>query len=88
MIQSNELTLVKQGSTWAITSKTQPATPNDPPSSSLVKTLVKDPLKPFDPPSHPRTFVVFSKFHLNTSDSPNVKVVQFVDGHNFMLSGI
>jgi hypothetical protein len=26
---------------------------------------------------------VLSKFHLNTSNSPKVKVVQFVDGHNF-----
>jgi hypothetical protein len=51
--------------------------------SSLFKTLVKDPLKPFDPPSHSRTFAVLSKFHLNTSNSPNVKVVQFDDGHNF-----
>jgi hypothetical protein len=75
--------LVKQGPTWAITSKTQPTTPNDPPWSTLVKTLVKGPLKPFDPPSHPRTFVAFSKFHLNTSNSPHVKVVQFVVGHNF-----
>jgi hypothetical protein len=29
------------------------------------------------------TFVAFSKFHLNTSKSPNVKVVCFVEGHNF-----
>jgi hypothetical protein len=29
------------------------------------------------------TFVAFSKFHLNTSKSPNTKVVQFVEGHNF-----
>jgi hypothetical protein len=31
----------------------------------------------------PGTFVTFSKFHLNTSKSPNVKVVYFVEGHNF-----
>jgi hypothetical protein len=31
----------------------------------------------------PGTFAVFSKFHLNTSKSPNVKVVCFVEGHNF-----
>jgi hypothetical protein len=31
----------------------------------------------------PETFVAFSKFHLNTSKSPNVKVVYFVEGHNF-----
>jgi hypothetical protein len=26
---------------------------------------------------------VFSKFHLNTSNAPNIKVVQFIAGHNF-----
>jgi hypothetical protein len=29
------------------------------------------------------TFATFSKFHLNTSKSPNMKVVQFFEGHNF-----
>jgi hypothetical protein len=29
------------------------------------------------------TFAAFSKFHLNTSKSTNMKVVQFVEGHNF-----
>jgi hypothetical protein len=29
------------------------------------------------------TFAAFSKFHLNTSNSPNVKVVYFVEEHNF-----
>jgi hypothetical protein len=29
------------------------------------------------------TFAAFSKFHLNTSKSPNIKVVQFFKGHNF-----
>jgi hypothetical protein len=29
------------------------------------------------------TFDVFSKFHLNISKSPNIKVVQFFEGHNF-----
>jgi hypothetical protein len=29
------------------------------------------------------TFAAFSEFHLNTSKSPNVKVVRFVEGHNF-----
>jgi hypothetical protein len=29
------------------------------------------------------TFAAFSKIHLNTSKSPNVKVVCFVEGHNF-----
>jgi hypothetical protein len=31
----------------------------------------------------PRTFAAFSKFDLNTSKSPNVKVVYFVERHNF-----
>jgi hypothetical protein len=29
------------------------------------------------------TFAAFSKFPLNTSNSPNTKVVHFVEGHNF-----
>jgi hypothetical protein len=37
MMRSNQLTLVKQGSTWAITSKTQPTTPSDQSRSTLVK---------------------------------------------------
>jgi hypothetical protein len=49
----------------------------------IDQTLVKTPLEPFDIHVNPRTFVVFSKFHLNTSNSPNIKVVQFVEGHNF-----
>jgi hypothetical protein len=48
MSRSTALTLVKRRSTWAITSKTSPTTPNDTPWSTngqgLVKTLVK-PLK-------------------------------------------
>jgi hypothetical protein len=28
-------------------------------------------------------FAAFSKFYLNTSNSPNTKVVCFVEGHNF-----
>jgi hypothetical protein len=31
----------------------------------------------------PGTFAAFSKFHLNTSNSPNVKVVYFIGEHNF-----
>jgi hypothetical protein len=31
------------------------------------------------------TFAVFSKFHLNTSNSPNAKVVYFVEEHNFRV---
>jgi hypothetical protein len=29
------------------------------------------------------TFAVFSKFHLNTSKSNNMKVLHFFEGHNF-----
>jgi hypothetical protein len=29
------------------------------------------------------TFAAFSEFHLTTSKSTNMKVVQFVEGHNF-----
>jgi hypothetical protein len=29
------------------------------------------------------TFAAFSKFSLNTPNSPNTKVVYFVEGHNF-----
>jgi hypothetical protein len=29
------------------------------------------------------TFAAFSKFHLNTSKSTNMKVVQFFEEHNF-----
>jgi hypothetical protein len=29
------------------------------------------------------TFAAFSKFHLNTSKSTFMKVVQLVEGHNF-----
>jgi hypothetical protein len=29
------------------------------------------------------TFAAFSKFSLNTSNSPNTKVVYFVEGHDF-----
>jgi hypothetical protein len=47
--ESNRLTLVKPRSTWVITSKTEPTTPNDP--LDQVKTpcgqpLVKDTVKP------------------------------------------
>jgi hypothetical protein len=31
------------------------------------------------------TFAAFSKFHLNTSKSTFMKVVQFVEGHNFHI---
>jgi hypothetical protein len=31
----------------------------------------------------PRTFATLSKFLLNTLNPPNIKVVQFVEGHNY-----
>jgi hypothetical protein len=40
-------------------------------------------LKPLCPSTPSGTFAAFSKFHLNTSKSPNIKVVQFFEGHNF-----
>jgi hypothetical protein len=49
----------------------------------LVKTQVKNPLNTLCPPISPGTFAAFSKFHLNTSTSPNVKFVYFIEGHNF-----
>jgi hypothetical protein len=45
--------------------------------------LVKTPVKPRCPTTSSGTFAVFSKIHLNTSKSPNIKVVQFFEGHNF-----
>jgi hypothetical protein len=36
-----------------------------------------------DPPMSAGTFAAFSKFSLNTSNSPNTKVVCFVKGHIF-----
>jgi hypothetical protein len=51
MSRSTVLTLVKRWSTWAITSKASPTTPNDTPWSThgqgLVKTLVKPLEQPF-----------------------------------------
>jgi hypothetical protein len=82
--------LVKPWSTWVITSKTSPTITSDPlnqvhtplwsnPSQPLVKTSVK----PLCLRTSSRTFAAFSKFHLNTAKSPNIKVVQFFKGHNF-----
>jgi hypothetical protein len=79
------LTLVKRRSTWAITSKTSSTNPNDTPWSTSGQGLVKTLVTPLE---HPLTFyaagtfAAFSKFHLNTSKSTNVKVVYFVEGHN------
>jgi hypothetical protein len=86
MIWSTVLTLVKRRSTWAITSETSPTNPNDPSWSTIVdlgQNPIQNPLTPFDPPVPTGTFAAFSKFHLHTSNSPNTKVVYFVEGHNF-----
>jgi hypothetical protein len=80
-VESNRLTLVKPRSTWIITSKTEPTTPNDPlghVKTTCGQTWVEDTTKPRLNPDVSAcfgTFVVFSKFYLNTSKSPNMKVV-------------
>jgi hypothetical protein len=88
--ESNLLTLVKPRSTLAITSKISSTIPSDPLDqvntnlwSNLGKRHGQTLLKPLCPWTPSRTFVAFSKFHLNTSKSPNIKVVQFLEGHNF-----
>jgi hypothetical protein len=75
MSRSTKLTFVKRRSTWAITSKTSLTIPRDPPWSTYGQTLVKNTLNTLCPPMSLGTFVAFSKYHLNTSESPNVKVV-------------
>jgi hypothetical protein len=60
-------------------------TPFGQPWSTLGQTLVKGPLNTLDLSMSTGNFVAFSKFHLNTSKSPNVKVVYFVEGHNFRV---
>jgi hypothetical protein len=84
------LTLVKPRSTWVITSKTETTTlidPLDQVNTPLWSTLGQrhgqTPLKPWRRWVSSRTFAAFSKFHLNPSKSTNMKVVQFVEGHNF-----
>jgi hypothetical protein len=49
MIQSTVLTLVKQWSTWAITSKTSPTIPNGTPWSTHDQGWVKTLVKPLEP---------------------------------------
>jgi hypothetical protein len=59
MIWSTVLTLVKRRSTWAITSKTSPMTPNDTLWSTIVTPWSKPypkPLNPFWPSSVSRNF--------------------------------
>jgi hypothetical protein len=83
---SNPQTLVKPWSTWVITSKTWSASPNNPLdqfNAQRWSTLGQNPVKPHCPWAPSGTLAAFSKFHLNTPNSPNIKVVQFFEGHNF-----
>jgi hypothetical protein len=85
MIRSNQLTLVKQWSTWAITSKTQPTTPNDPPLPTLVKlgqNPSQDSLKTLCPSLSPEKFCRVLQISSKHFKFPQ-KVMQFVEGHNF-----
>jgi hypothetical protein len=52
---------------------------------TLAKDLVKTLVNPLTSLNLSRTFSAFSKFHLNTSNSPNIKVVRFFMGHNFYV---
>jgi hypothetical protein len=90
LVESNRPTLVKPRSTWAITSKTEPTNPIDPLDqvdtplwSTLGQRHGQTPLKPQCWWTSSRTFATFSKFHLKTSKSTFMKVVQLVGGHNF-----
>jgi hypothetical protein len=51
--------------------------------SKLGQTLAETLVKPLVIPCPSGTFAAFSKFHLNTSNSTNIKVVQLFEGHNF-----
>jgi hypothetical protein len=53
--------------------------------STLGQTLPQNPSYPFDFPCLSRTFGAFFEVHLNTSLSPNVKVVHLVEAHNFPI---
>jgi hypothetical protein len=57
-------------------------------NQSLVKELVKTSVKPLCYWASSRTFASFSKFFLNTPKSPNINVVQFVEGNTLLLGGI
>jgi hypothetical protein len=50
---------------------------------TLGQILVQTPVEPLCPWASSGTFAAFSKFHLNTPKSPNIKVFQFFEGHNF-----
>jgi hypothetical protein len=88
--ESKRPILVKPWSTWVITSKTSSMNPIEPldqvythPWSTLGQRHGQTPLKHWYRQMSSGTFAVFSKFHLNTSKSTNMKVVQLIEGHNF-----
>jgi hypothetical protein len=88
--ESSRLTLVKPRSTWVVTSKTSPTHPINPLEqvytprwSTLGQRHGRTPLKPWRQWMSFWTFAAFSKFHLNTSKSTNMKFVLFVEEHNF-----
>jgi hypothetical protein len=88
--ESNRPTLVKPRSTWVITSKTSPMNPIRPldqvyahPWSTLGQRHGQTRLNRWRRRMSSGTFAAFSKFHLNTSKSTFMKVVLFVEEHNF-----
>jgi hypothetical protein len=81
---------VRPRSTWVITLKTPPNKPykpldqvNTPLWSTFGQRHGQTPLKHWRRQMSSGTFAAFSKFHLNISKSTNMKVVQFVEEHNF-----
>jgi hypothetical protein len=90
--ESYRPTMVKLRSTWVITSKTLPVNPIEPldqvsshPWSTLGQRHGQTPLKSSCRRMSSGTFFSFSKFHLNTSNSTKIKVVQFFEEHNFRV---
>jgi hypothetical protein len=54
------------------------------PSQTLTpRTLTPSGQNPSVHTLFPKTFVTFSKFHLNTQKSPNIKALHLFEGHNF-----
>jgi hypothetical protein len=90
--ESNRPTEVKPRSTWVITPKSSPMNPIEPldqvythPWSTLGQRHGQTGLNHWRRRMSSGTFAAFSKFHLNTSKSTNIKVVQFVERHNFCV---
>jgi hypothetical protein len=90
--ESNRQTLVKPRSTWVTTLKISPMNPirtldqvYTHPWSTLGQRHGQTPLKHWRQRMSSGTFAAFSKFHLNTSKSTFMKVVQLVEGHNFYI---